>query len=471
MLSPATKSPPSSLSSKISEGGAPVSTRGPTRAETAAGPEVEGLKTLHALGSKALKGAQDVFQHLPPSVIEALGKPFVGPTGSARTKEHQRRCAIAYALVGLSVANTFAPLWGPAIAGQAKQPLTDGLHQVLERVENATDAQTGAGSPAAIRMALLKDQAIKRAPEIAGDVKTLKAKAIATDSQLQALDDALALPSGASKAVVVEGLLSNLGFDPASAKTLAHLADHSEHASDAFRQLVHDVNAGKLDLAQKSEDVAGVLDKIVTDKVITLAFLAGYAMVPAPIQDGAQGLFSVAQVLGKAKARHDSAVSHLKTFDSKNAAVDAIVHRVGDAVDAATFALLFVGPMPLTKVARGSDLLLIASEMVAAKTAVKSTEKSLSAFSSLPENVVAFALGAAAAHHLRAEATEMGLEANAVQTQVGDLVTGLESAAQHRDASEALDAIHRAWDSMTPHERQVLQHVLQAGAEKMATGA
>lgn len=470
MLSPATKSP-SSVPAKNVDNAPSQTARAPTRAETAAGPEVEGLKTLQELGSRALKGAQDVFQHLPPSVIETLGKPFVGPTGHARTKEHQRRCAIAYALVGLSVVNTFAPIWGPAIAGQAKQPLTDGLHQVLERIDNATDAETGAGSPAAVRMALLKDQALKRAPEIKGEVRSLKAKAIATDAQLQALDDALALPSGASKAVVVEGLLSNLGFDPASAKTLAHLADHSERASDGFRQLVHDVKAGELDLVQKSEDVAGVLDKIVTDKTLTLAFLAGYAMVPAPLQDGAAGAISVAQVLGKAKARHDNAVSHLKNFDSKNAAVDAIVHRVGDAVDATTFALLFVGPLPLTKVARGSDLMLIASEMVAAKTAVKSTEKSLSAFSNLPENVASFALGVTAAHHVRAEAKAMGLEAQDVQTQVGDLVAGLQSAAEHRDPQEALTAVHQAWDSMTPHERQVLQHVLQAGAEKMATGA
>jgi hypothetical protein len=407
-----------------------------TSTERAYGPPLDGQQRLQSWsgwgGSKA---------HHAPAL-----------TGGAR----KRREVIALALAGVTVFNAFAPIWGPAL-GNAADPATRLLDAGL-RSELLQLAKSS--SPLDVLSAQLSATP-ERAPAILDHA----------DRALLAVDDALQLPAGTAKELAVQRALVDAGVEPVAAQAAARLVSHAEGAASGVRHLREAAAAGRLDIDAVGHDVSAILDKILSDPHVTLCFVAGFALVPAPAQHGTNAVVKVGKALVDAKLRHDHAIAALKATRSGNAAVDVVARLAGEAVDAVSFAAMFLGPGPLLNAARGTDLLLVASELVAAKTAMKATTKSLTAYSALPEDIAALALGAVAAAELRNAAGALGVEGQVAVEQAASLAGGVRDAVAARDGHRAFEAVQAAWQDMTPHEREALQTLLRQGAERVVLNA
>ncbi len=363
------------------------------------------------------------------------------------------------ALLGVIGANTIAPVVGPLLTG-GPGPLESAARGAIEQVKPA-----GAKSPLAVRLDAARVDRETRA--IFADVD---ARLRQVDQKLARADHALGAPDGTTRAAVIERILVSGGLEPAQAQQLAHDSLRSESLALVLGQtkaVLGQLDVGAADLVV---GLARVADQVATDRNVELAFVLGsLAVLPRVSAEMLPPAVAAGQFLVDGYQRHQHAMDRLKSPGTGHAAVDAAGRIVGEAVDLVAHGLAFFGPMPFLKLARGTDVMLILADCLAAKTAVAGTTKTLSTYTNLPTEFAAFMLGALSTASIREGSVAALAEGNATAAHLTRTATDLHAALQAGDRTALVNALERSAATMTDTEKAAVAHGIRAGVEALAS--
>jgi len=377
------------------------------------------------------------------------------PPRSAAMTPAQR--VVSGGLVTLIGVNTLAPVWAPAVIPQPEGLARDFVENLLQQAGTAT---TRSNNVVAVRAAALSAQS-RDASAIFADV----------DARLKAVDHRAGIPTGTTRAAVLERALVSAGVEAPLAQAVAHGSARAEHARRGVLAIDAAVRDGRLDPAVLLLGGASLVDRLSSDVRLEAAFVLGFALAPhlsASARAVAEAAVHVGQGALAAAQRHQAAIEHLKHPGTGHAAIDAAGAMAGTVADVVATGLAFFGPGPALGVLRGGEPALVLAQFLATKTAIAGTEKTLATYSTVPEDAAALVAGfvAGAAAHVSVDDSQA--EARATVEHVKTSGRHLADALDSGDLRAVHQALNDAVATATPAEKALWAHVLQSTIERTA---
>jgi hypothetical protein len=243
----------------------------------------------------------------------------------------------------------------------------------------------------------------------------------------------------------------------------------SETIAESLRHVEAVLDHLDVDGAEVVVGLARVADQVASDKHVELAFVLGsLAVLPKVSAEVVPPLARVGQALVNGFQRHEEAMNRLKYPGTGHAGIDNAGRVIGESVDLVAHGLAFFGPAPFLKLARGTDIMLVVADCLAAKTAVAGSVKTVSTYTDLPAEFAAFLLGALSTASVREGSAQALAQGNATARHLTTTANDLHSALQAGDRDALAVALHRSATTMTAAERLAVSQAIQAGVEALA---
>jgi len=374
-------------------------------------------------------------------------------------------------LVTVIGANTLAPVWAPALIPQPETVARDVVENLLQRSASTTSTTSTTTTTTHNAVSL-------RAAQLAGELSTQSRDARAifadVDARLGAVDGALGVSDGTTRAAAVERALRTAGVDPVLAGAVAHGTARAAQASRGVQAIEEAVRSGRLDPAVLLLGGASLLDRLSSDVRLETAFVIGFALAPhlsTSARVVAETAVHAGQGVMQAAHRHRTAIEHLKHPGTGNAIIDGAGFVAGSAADVVASGLAFFGPGPVLGLMRGGEPALVLAQWLAAKTAIAGTEKTLATYTSVPEDAAALMAGFLAGAASHASVDDAKAEALATVAHVRTSAHALHDAVEAGDLRAVHGALHDAVSTATPAEQALWAHVLQSVIEHSVGGA
>jgi hypothetical protein len=360
--------------------------------------------------------------------------------------------------------NTLAPALAPQCIPQGPTVARDVVEHLLDQAQSSSQSSSvNAGNAISVRMAQMAVQS-RDARQIFADV----------DARLQQVDRRSAIPLGTAREAALETALVAAGIDADLARAVAHGSQRAEQVTRGVAAIERAVDDGRLDPTALLLGGASLVDRLSNDAGLEAAFVVGFALAPH-LNASARVLADATLHSGEAAIhafhRHHQAVQHLKHPGTGVAMVDGAGFVAASMVDLVTAGLAFFGPGPVLGLMKGGEPALVLAEFIAAKTAIAGTEKTLAAFTTLPQDASALLAGflAGCAAHTTTDAAMS--EAHATVDHVRSSTHALSAALDAGDLRAVHAALHEALSTATPAERALWGHVLRSAMEHGAAGA
>jgi hypothetical protein len=353
--------------------------------------------------------------------------------------------------------NTLAPVWAPTVIPQPEALARDVVEHLLQQADTTP---TRTNHAVAVRAAALSAQS-RDASAIFADV----------DARLKAVDHRAGVPTGTTRAAVLERALITAGVEPDLAAAVAHGSARAEQARRGVQAIETAVHDGRLDPAVLLLGGASLVDRLSSDVRLEAAFVLGFALAPH-LSTSARAVAEAAVHVGQgalaAAHRHQAAIEHLKHPGTGHAAIDAAGAMAGTVADVVATGLAFFGPGPVLGVVRGGEPALVLAQFLATKTAIAGTEKTLATYSSVPEDAAALVAGFVAGAAAHATVDNASAEARATIDHVKTSARHLADALESGDLRAVHQALHDAVGTATPAEKALWAHVLHSVVERTA---
>jgi hypothetical protein len=369
----------------------------------------------------------------------------------------QAQRVISGGLVTVIGVNTLAPVWAPTVIPQPEALARDVVEHLLQQADTTP---TRTNHAVAVRAAALSAQS-RDASAIFADV----------DARLKAVDHRAGVPTGTTRAAVLERALITAGVEPDLAAAVAHGSARAEQARRGVQAIETAVHDGRLDPAVLLLGGASLVDRLSSDVRLEAAFVLGFALAPH-LSTSARAVAEAAVHVGQgalaAAHRHQAAIEHLKHPGTGHAAIDAAGAMAGTVADVVATGLTFFGPGPVLGVVRGGEPALVLAQFLATKTAIAGTEKTLATYSSVPEDAAALVAGFVAGAAAHATVDNASAEARATIDHVKTSARHLADALESGDLRAVHQALHDAVGTATPAEKALWAHVLHSVVERTA---